>query len=279
MEDKLKITNIWKVTLLSSIDIALRYPIEGIYKTVTKKYPWSVFFQNDFISKAPKEFGGFKIEISNALLLNDISIENFYNHLMHEFSHNIMDYFEWYEAHKNQTILFGSYNPYEQIFLYGKETLKYIEGIKEQSGIKELRIKKGIKENKSITSFNVSLNKHELEFIYRELTQSNHFIDDTVTTIDDFVNVFTKDWNDLQGSVIQFHCDTMKAAYILRKFIKYSSCFSLKNIEGSKLFISGKKDKKPFKADNLSKAYNDFIKLNKDPSIIDQIFDKAKSSK
>jgi len=83
-----------------------------------------------------------------------------------------------------------------------------------------------------------------------QLTQKIHFINDLETSETDFVNVFTKDWNN-HDSEIHIDCETTQFTYLIGKIKFLFKDFTFTNIEKSKNFLS--KNGTILKQTNLSK--------------------------
>ena len=110
------------------IDVALRYSIDSVYKSVTKSNPYSVFSAD--VKNIREAFDLFCKQLRRTLTETQnwkaIEID-----LNERFLIDIEKYLNWYEENKNQTKSFGDYNPYEILFSIvtstKKEILKYFD--------------------------------------------------------------------------------------------------------------------------------------------------------
>ncbi|WP_458627990.1 hypothetical protein [Winogradskyella sp. PC D3.3] len=117
------------------------------------------------------------------------------------------------------------------------------------------------KEIKPIKSFDIrnkykSLFKEESNF-YSELT--DYFINNELTTFQDFYNVFTKPFDE-HNSKVHFFCATQTATYLLSQLKFIVKNFSQKNIGESKLFRT--KYGRVINAGLLSKSKKDISNEN-----------------
>jgi len=105
------------------IDVAIRYSIDSVYKSVTKSNPYSIFSTD--VKNIRYAFDLFCKQLRQRLTETQnwkaIEID-----LNERFLIDIEKYLNWYEQNKNQTKSFGDYNPYEILFSIVQSTKKEI---------------------------------------------------------------------------------------------------------------------------------------------------------
>jgi hypothetical protein len=105
------------------IDVAIRYSIDSVYKSVTKSNPYSIFSTD--VKNIREVFDLFCKQLRQRLTETQnwkaIEID-----LNERFLIDIEKYLNWYEQNKNQTKSFGDYNPYEILFSIVQSTKKEI---------------------------------------------------------------------------------------------------------------------------------------------------------
>jgi hypothetical protein len=105
------------------IDVAIRYSIDSVYKSVTKSNPYSIFSTD--LKNIREVFDLFCKQLRQRLTETQnwkaIEID-----LNERFLIDIEKYLNWYEQNKNQTKSFGDYNPYEILFSIVQSTKKEI---------------------------------------------------------------------------------------------------------------------------------------------------------
>ncbi len=123
---------------------------------------------------------------------------------------------------------------------------------------------------KKNTYFEHTLSEDQLRYLYKELTQTHQYIDETKTSQIDFINVFTKPFNDHE-SKIYFSDETTQVAYLLfllrMRFVHFYKC-----IEDSEKFIS--KENSIITSNNISSQLSKTIKKDisvKNQSVIENI--------
>jgi len=109
-------TEQWRIFLWQFTDVAIRYIIDKIHESVSKKYPYSPHFQIYFIENGSLFFDEFKNEFrNNYRSMNDTEKLNFHNELKRDFKF-IEIYLDWFKDNKSKTLKFNPYNPYEILF-------------------------------------------------------------------------------------------------------------------------------------------------------------------
>lgn len=105
------------------INSATRMSIKSIHSCVTNKYPYSSFFQDVILLRNSKlkEFEEFIFDI-----YDEKNKEKLKKHLDKTYIPMINKYNQWFESHKEKTLIFGDYNPYEQMFYTMENTLSII---------------------------------------------------------------------------------------------------------------------------------------------------------
>jgi hypothetical protein len=119
------------------INIATRYPIDGVLSTVTQKNPYSTIFQG--VHELRRSF-----ELFRAQLLQELSKHENWKalerYLKNQFLSGVDIYTRWYETNKKETSAFGNYNPYEIIYEIclstKREILIYFDQIVKNESIK-----------------------------------------------------------------------------------------------------------------------------------------------
>jgi hypothetical protein len=105
------------------IDMAVRYKIDGVYKSRTDQNPFSVF--KHYVENARENFDNFCHQLNEKLTENPnwkaIEID-----LKDRFLLMINRYIEWYQINKNETDKFEPYNPYSMMLSIIESTQKEI---------------------------------------------------------------------------------------------------------------------------------------------------------
>lgn len=118
-------TDIWysEYELRQSIDTAVRWPIKTVYQNKNENNPYSVFAH--YINNQSYNYGLFCNQLKKRLTDNNnwkvIEIDLYNNFIL------MLDlYIEWYNSNKEETEIFGNYNPYDLIFSFVESTKKEI---------------------------------------------------------------------------------------------------------------------------------------------------------
>ena len=105
--------------LMELIDVAMRWPMDGVYATVTVKYKYSMILSNveDLQQHFNMFLNQFKERLDQTNNRNDLGIE-----LCSLFLGGIDSYLKWYESNVEKTRRFEPHNPYETIHIICRRT-------------------------------------------------------------------------------------------------------------------------------------------------------------
>ncbi len=241
----------WEYILRQAIDTAIRTSIDSVYKyrNIGSIKAYSSFFDH-FITNGRKNWDLFVLKFRNdKRSYSEIEKQNTYEDLTRDFYPMIDNYLKWHKENENEFQKFGQYNPYKFILEFCKDTKKEIESLKKKSKTSNTK-------HVEVKSFKSQLSKNQYKYLFKEFTQTHQFIDDMKTDETDFINVFTKKFNE-HDSKIYFIEETTQIAYI---FYLLKSHFDIlyKSIEVSEKFIS--KDNSIISSNNISSQLSKTVK-------------------
>lgn len=144
----------------------------------------------------------------------------------------------YYEMYFEKNITLTNINRYSKWYKKNKDIYSIIQlGINEES-IAKCKTQSDKKHKEQFFSFNCKLTKGQLGKLYSELNNSLNFIDDTKTSQEDFINVFTKDLT-THDSKIYFRSETTQIAFLFSLIENNFKTLNL-NVESSNRFFTKK---------------------------------------